>query len=106
MIIVRHISAPLEDFSKVRDAWLEWRDAHPDQGWRVYNSIDGDQQIVAVERLFADDDLEGPAFHMFGAMQARIDWWMSQPGFQAWWGKWQAVQPMRWARRELWRLNE
>jgi hypothetical protein len=108
MIIIRHITAPLDGFGKFRDAWLEWRDAHPDQNWRIYNTIDGDQRVVVVERLFADDDMEGPAFFMYGDAQARIDWWRAQPGFQAFWDKWeqQGVRPFRFARRELWRLAE
>jgi hypothetical protein len=106
MIIIRHITARLDDPGKFREAWIEWCDAHPDQNLRIYNSIDGDQGVIVVEQLFADDDMEGPAFFMYGDGQARVNWWRDQPGFQAWWQKWetQGVRPIAFARRELWRL--
>lgn len=106
MIIIRHTSEPLDDFAKLRDVYVEWRDAHPDQNWRIYNSITGDQGVVVVERLFPDNDPAAVAFHLFDPKHG--DWWRAQPGFQAWYDKCKAqgVALGRWATRELWRLVE
>ncbi len=83
----------------MRDLLLEWRDRHPEDGLRVYNSITGLQHVLVLEMTFANEDMPGlaqalfePATHYSSEM---IEWLQ----------RWQGLDAV-WDTRELWRLMD
>ncbi|MBN1402656.1 MAG: hypothetical protein JXA74_17580, partial [Anaerolineae bacterium] len=101
MIVIRYTYKPSDDVFRARDLWVEWRNTHPEENWRVYNSITGDQQVLVVERLFENEDPASVAYHLFDP--SRQERWAAEPGFREWSQKWQGIE-VQLATRELWRL--
>ncbi len=99
MIVIRYTFVPSDNWQKARDLFLNWRESHPEEHLRVYNSITSRQRVLVVERTFADDDAAGLARALFNPA-ARLT-----PEERAWWQEWQALD-IPWETRELWRLYE
>ena len=97
MIIVRYTFTPSTDVFRARDLCVQWRDAHPEQGWRVYNTVTGKQAVLALEVPYANDDLVGLGQRLFDPGSHLT------PEEIAWWRQWSDLD-ISWDTRELWRL--
>jgi hypothetical protein len=99
VIVVRYTWAPTDDWQKIRDLLVEWRDAHPEDHWRICGSVTGRQRVMVLEAVFQNDDITGIANSLF---EAGKHW---TPEMKAWGQRFQGVDAVV-ETRELWRLVE
>ncbi|MBC7234867.1 MAG: hypothetical protein H5T69_03420 [Chloroflexi bacterium] len=99
MIVLRVTYKPSEDMHRMRDLLVEWRDKHPEDGLRVYNSITGAQNVLVLEMTFKNDDLSGLARALFEPAKHY------SPEMLEWLQKWQGLDAA-WDTHELWRLAD
>jgi hypothetical protein len=97
MIVLRVTYKPSDDMPRMRDLLVEWRDRHPEDGLRIYNSITGTQHVLVLEMTFDNHDIDGLAHVLFEPAQhysaEMIEWLQRWEGLDA-----------DWDTRELWRM--
>jgi len=103
MIIIRTIYRSFQDWQKVRDLLVEYRDHYPEEQIKVYNVVTGESGTVVTDRHFANDQNAAVGYHLFDPR--RMEEHAADPWHQAWIEKARGLKIER-IDREVWRLMD